>query len=377
MSPIRLFLGLILVATACPAAAQFAIPDSVSLGQDVSVKVWPPAIRTYGMVWVPNALYSTQQGVGLGGETVKLFRLDPDERSLTSSAGLKFMATTRGQWRLNLNSDLYWNQGRSYAQGRIDYDSLARPFYGLGPASNERDKEFYKPYATIAALEATYRLGAVLSLGPRVELHHQAIKHTQEGGLLESGTVAGSAPGTLLGLGVALIHDTRTDRYYPDQGIDAQLAVMDFEHLDGDTYGFWWLELDVRHYRRVGEDQVLAGQFYANAVDGEAPFWRLPSLGYREHSWAYDRDRYLDKLLLAGQAQWRWRPFLRWGFSVSSGVATVASSPGRLQGKYLRPYVGVGARLFVERDGKLVPIRGDLGVGHRNWRVTVGIGELF
>ena len=368
---------LIMLLATTPVAAQLNLPDSLVVTQDVTVKVWPPKVATYGLVWVPNATYGEKTGFGLGAETVKVFRLDPDERSFSSTVNFKFMGTTKGQWRAELGGDLYWNKGKNYAQARVGFDDLARPFYGLGPAADSWAKEYYRPNEFLSIAELSYKFGKILSLGPRGELHHQEVDDVEEDGLLDFGVVPGLDADQLAGLGVALVYDTRDNRYYAGHGQYIQARWMAMTQLNSDHYEFDDYVIDARSYFDLNKEHILAGQVFFQQLDGTVPFWRLASLGHENHSWAYGRDRYLDKMLIATQVQWRWKPYARWGFAASAGVATVAQDIQAVVAKYWRPSAGISVRYFVARDGELVPIRLDLGVGYQSVRVVAGIGELF
>ena len=359
------------------AAAREALADTVSIGE-VDVTLWPPRVDTYGQVWIPKGLYGEAKGWGLGLETVLPFTVLGPDTTRTSEIGLDVMGTTKGQWRFQVDSELYWNHDRRYARFRLDYDDLAREFYGVGPATGKAAREFYRPGAIVAYIEAAWGVGGgSFTIGPRLELHRQRLTDTPAGGQLDTGAVPGAEDETNAGAGVVATWDRRDDRYIPTAGSYVQVLAMRFDDALIGSHHFGLLSADARAYRRVARRQVLAAQAFFYGVRGDVPFWRLASLGGRHHTRAYPRDRWLDQTLLAAQAEWRWRFHDHVGINVFGGGAVVGPRIGDLQWKYVRPTVGAGLRLFAERGPTAVPIRVDMAVGVGHWRASMGIGEAF
>jgi hypothetical protein len=359
------------------ADAREALADTVSIGE-VGVTLWPPRVDTYGQVWIPKGLYSEGKGWGLGFETVLPFTVPGEDSTRTSEIGLEIMGTTKGQWRVQLDSDLYWNHDRRYARFRLDYDDLAREFYGLGPATDKSAREFYRPGAIVAYIEAAWGVGGgALTIGPRLEVNRQHLTDAPAGGQLDTGAVPGAGDETNAGAGVVLTWDRRDDRYTPAAGSYIQVLAMRFDDALVGSHHFGLLSADARAYRRLAPRQVLAAQAFFYGVGGDVPFWRLASLGGRHHTRAYPRDRWLDNAMLASQLEWRWRFHDHVGVNVFGGGAVVGSRVRDMQWRYVRPTLGAGLRLYAERGPTAVPIRLDMAIGVGHWRASMGIGEAF
>jgi hypothetical protein len=350
-----------------------AVPRTVEV-PPVDVQLWPPSLSTLGAVWTPQASYSDRRGLGLGAESLLAFRLDSDPEAAVSTLNLYFKGTTKGQWRANLATELRWGGGRYYARFRLDHDDLAREFFGLGPASSGSDPEVYRPLSTLIYGEGTVSVGDHLALGPRVEWQRQAVHDERPDGPLEQ--VRGSAASEVYGFGLRASFDTRDCRLRACRGVYLQAMAMTFPEDLGD-HGFRLVNVDLRGFLPLTARQTLAVQLFGYGVGGTPPFWRLASLGGRDHSRAYPRDRWLDDTLLSAQAEWRWRPWRHVGVVPFAGVATVAGAPSGWQLRYLRPSLGLGLRVFPGRGPATVPIRLDLAVGHRDWRAVLALGEAF
>ncbi len=343
----------------------------------LDVQFFPPAVSTYGLVWVPIGTASESRGLGGGLKTVLPYQLEGDPDSPASELALEFLVTLEGQQRLELTSDLLWDAGRNYVRLRLDYDGLARRFYGLGPAADQDDREYYKPHQLLSYVEGARQLGGGVAVGPRFEVHRQMISDIDRGGVLDCGHVCTAFDVTEIGAGGIFRVDRRDVRYWPTRGLFLQGQLMAFSHGLGGAHDFTVFNADLRGYWSPAPHQVLAGQLFYYGVNGQPPFWRLASLGGRHHSRAYVRDRWLDRVMTAAQVEWRWRARQRVGMTVFGGVAVVGEDVASLRARYLRPSVGLGLRVYTGRGPEAVPLRLDLAFGYQAARVSVGIGEAF
>ncbi len=368
--------AVVLAVAARPARTDAAAPPDTTDAL-LEVQLFPPEVSTYGLVWVPTGTLSESRGPGGGLKTVLPFQLAGAPRSPASELALEFLVTLKGQQRLELTSDLFWDRGRNYLRLRLDYDGLARRFHGLGPHAAEDDREDYKPHQLLVYAEAARRLGAGLALGPRAEVHRQVISDIDRGGVLDCGGICNAFDVTEVGAGGIFRWDRRDLRYWTTEGVFLQGQLMAFSHALGGAHDFTVFNADLRGYWSPRRGQVLAGQLFYYGVNGQPPFWRLASLGGRHHTRAYPRDRWLDRVMTAAQVEWRWRVRPRWGLVLFGGAAVVGQDAASLRARDLRPSLGLGLRLFTERGREAVPVRADLGLGYRSVRLSVGIGEAF
>lgn len=365
---------LVAVGLAPAAARHVATPDTTGSAR-LGVSLWPPEITTLGMVWTPQVRINRRMGVGLGAETLITYRKTGRGDTPPSTFELFAMGTTRNQWRVNASNDVDWQGGRNHARVRVDHDNLARRFWGVGPDTDGSDPEVYRPQSTLLYGEATLGLTEHLRVGPRLELHHQAV-HAIEDGEGQDDTVRGTPAGLVTGAGVVFAHDTRDCRVHACRGLFIQGMAMAF--MDGvDDGRFQVLNLDARVYLPLARGSTLAVQGFYYGVTDDPPFWRLASLGGRDHSRAYSRDRWLDEHLAAVQMEWRWRVKGRFGVTPFAGAALVNHALNEVHWSHLKPSVGLGLRLYPKGDGPQVPVRLDLAVGHRHARVVLAVGEAF
>ena len=102
----------------------------------------------------------------------------------------------------------------------------------------------------------------------------------------------------------------------------------------------------------------------------------MASLGGRAHTRGYRRDRYLDHLLVAAQAEYRFPPWKRFGTTAFLGWAAVAPGLATLQAKYLRPTVGFGLNLRYGANDAILA-RFDSAFGHEGVEFDFSLTESF
>ena len=133
---------------------------------------------------------------------------------------------------------------------------------------------------------------------------------------------------------------------------------------------------DLRRYFDLGKHKTLALQCFVYNTEGDPPFWRYAALGGRAHSRGYRRARYLDKTLVATQAEYRFPVWRRLGAVVFAGVANVAPRLRVVRVRYSRPTVGAGVRYRVGGAAGL-KARVDFAVGDDSFRVYASLDEAF
>jgi outer membrane protein assembly factor BamA len=378
MSRRLLFVALFLLLPAAVLRAEEADDPQRSDGEEGEMRSsWIPPRFVHGRsVVLPKVYFSSENGLGAGVGTHTPFRLSRDPEDPLSDLNFDGRITTKGYLRGELESDLYFGEGTWSMRAKLDYQDLAYRFWGLGSDTPEDAEEVYRPRRTLAYLELFRKLGPRTRLGLRYEFEHVHYLEVEEGGLLDTMDYPGLDGRAALGLGLTASYDSRDNRYFPHAGIHAQGFVMWFDDEWGSRYDFNQYNLDLRIYRELLLEHVLAVQGFLYAARGDAPIWRYASLGGRGHSRGYRRDRYLDRTLIAFQAEYRVPFFWRLEGTLFGGLADVAPRMGKIRLETMRPTLGGGLRARIGQGHK-IRARLDLAVGQGSVRVYLDLGEAF
>jgi outer membrane protein assembly factor BamA len=202
------------------------------------------------------------------------------------------------------------------------------------------------------------------------------MEKVEPGGILSSGSIAGSRGGLLSGFGVSLDWDTRDSVLYPRKGVFFQLTADTYETMTGSDFAFTSLKLDCREYFLVAPNQVLAFQAYIRSTSGEVPFYKLAFLGGESIMRGYYKGRFRDKDILAVQAEYRVMVTKRIGVAGFAGLAEVFPGFADFKLNDIKYSVGTGVRYVVnKREG--TTLRLDMAWGKASFGLYITAQEAF
>jgi hypothetical protein len=379
----RLSLWLLIAATgvalATPAFGSELQPDTTAAANDgrfMRTIKSRGRLSHWGFVYLPAAYYSTENGFGAGGSLLRHFHINGDSIAPATMA-VKGRVTTKVRGKVELTFDKGWGEQRHASRTKISYTNLARRFYGIGPNTQSDAEEVYRAEHILGYIEYFHRFTRAFRLGLRAEGEHARVLEVEEDGLLATDSIPGASTEGIVGWGLLADWNTTDRRYSPMHGSHHQAYVMSFVgngKLDSD---FAIYHVDLRKYLSLGHGHVLALQgFVYGVADGDPPFWKLAALGGRAHTRGYRGGRYLDRLLVATQAEYRLPVAWRFGLVGFAGLASVGPRFSELELKDARPTVGGGIRFRLGDDDE-VRGRFDAAFGQRSVRLYFEIDEAF
>lgn len=351
--------------------------DSAPVRADDDALRWlPPRVKGGGIVLLPKAYYSSENGFGAGLEAVRPYRFPGStaaDRDSEIRAQGRFNVDGHGAAEVEVTAHL--GAGRWSTKAKAGYDALALRFWGVGSNTPSAAEETYRPQNVWAYVEIFHRVVGGLQAGLRAEWQDYRYLEVEEGGLLDTGAYAGTPADHVLGSGAVLEWDSRDDRYAPTRGIHAQAFWLWFGG-DASDFEFSNGHLDLRSYFDLGDDNVLAVQAFTYALFGDAPLWRFASVGGRAHSRGYRRDRFLERRMAALQAEWRRPASDHIDVVVFGGVANVARRYDTFTLASMRPTLGGGLRVH-PRGRRDLMMRLDLAAGEESVRTYLSFGHAF
>jgi len=362
------------------AAAQVpSPPDSATVDPERQNSRWsPPRLEgAGGVIYLPKLYYSTDNSFGAGGQILRPFRLPGcGDRALDSEISLKARVTIDGYLRAEIRTTLYPRGADWMFRAKISHDNLSRRFWGVGTDTPSEDEENFRPQDTLAYVEFFRTLVPRLRIGVRGEYEHFKYDDVEAGGLLETTDYPGKGVDGISGVGLLAEWDSRDDQHDPHRGLYLQAFSLAFGEKTGSDFSFNNYNVDLRGYLPISEGQVLALQYFLYSALGDAPIWRYAELGGRPHSRGYRTGRYVDRLLMAFQAEYRRPLSWRLGLSAFAGLANVTEEYHHFELEHMRPTIGGGLLLRTGRQSNVV-IRSELAAGENSLRAHLSIGHAF
>jgi outer membrane protein assembly factor BamA len=337
-----------LLLAASPLAAQHeAVTETLKDAEEI-----PPISLKGSWVAVPIPVSNPTIGTGLAAGVAYLFRLDEKSKSsLVGGGGLK---TENGTWGGAAGASVNLKEGTWQVKAGVAYMDANLRFYGVGDeASQESEGIPIGQSGWAGGFQVLRRVYSHAFAG--IQGVYLDLKTT-----VDPGDIPEDAPeipeaeldSSTAGLGLVVTWDTRDDTFGPQRGTLWQATANFAETSPGDQ-SYQRYNLSYNTYLRASEASVLAVRVSGCATPGEPPFYALCLLGLDEDLRGYEVGRYRDKVMLAGQAEWRWRFWRKWGMVAFAGTGQVAESWGDLNRDDFLPGLGGGVRYALSERYRL------------------------
>ena len=326
----------------------------------------------------PYAYYTPETQLAIGAGGIFTFYTSEAARLRPSKIGLSAYYSTRKQYRLSADPQLYLGNNRYFTSLYFDLGKYVDKYWGLGNDTPDLGLEDYKRFAWGILMKFQFppwRLPVTRS-GVVYEVHSDEITTKLQNPILLSDSAPGGDGGLISGLGIMSLRDTRDQLFFPNTGGFYQLELKYYFAGIGSDFNFNTLTLDLRQYRSFGPDHVLAMQAYFSYSGGNTPFYLYPAMGGQNRMRGYYLGRYRDRYYVAAQAEYRQYFWWRLGYVVFAGVGDVASDWRDFNVGDLKVSAGAGLRFIFNRAEK-VNLRVDFGIGHDTNGLYFGLEEAF
>lgn len=335
----------------------------------------------YPVSWViaPLLAYSPETSVQLGIGSVVLFK--PKSALPADRASSVFFSA-----RYTLNQQItasptyaVFSRGEKYLhKGKLDFRKFPLFYYGIGNDTPESNEELYG-ISTLSLEHLTYRnIIGKLYAGAGVRFLRTYQLDFEEGGILATEQPIGSKAYTASGLNFGLLFDNRNNLMSTTTGVLAEFKHQVHRSWLGSDFDYSLSKLDVRTYWSPFQkrNDILAWQLYAYLSDGEVPFNELAPLGGDMIMRGYYQGRYLDKNLIATQAEYRMSVWKKLSAVAFVGFGDVSPQLSSFQLKSLKYSLGGGLRYSV-LPGESLNVRFDYAFGKDTQNFYINISEAF
>lgn len=363
-----------------PLAALLAVGGAAQ-AQDVASGGDTIATASGGtIVPLPAVFYQTETGFGFGGLVTYYFRPGAPDTAFVppSELGVSFIYTTKKQILAGLGARLYLDGGALRLAANAGVIKFPTKFWGIGNDTPDEAEEDYTPLTLALLGEAQRRILPGWFVGGRVQVAHRTLREVADSGQLMTGTVPGSADGSIVEFRALVTRDVRNNVLYPTAGRYYEVGVFGAPTALGSDFGYAGARLDFRGYLSPGGRQVLALRALGEGRSGTSPFDLLPQLGGDVLLRGYYQGRFRDRVLVAFQAEYRLPVVWRIGVVGFAGAGQVAPRVGDLAFDRFKASAGGGLR-FLLSPSEGLNLRADYGWGFDvgSSGFYLGIGEAF
>lgn len=333
--------------------------------------------RRGALMGLPVPISSPAVGAGVTLMGAYIFPLrKSDTVSPPSMIGGAWAGTDNGTRVWGAGAELYFNQDRYHVRSGFGHGDLNYWFYGTGTAAGNAGVKFgLKQTGDAFVGEVSRKFFWDLFIGPRLWLATTTLA-PQKAGERFPGLPPLQKTLDMRSLGFTIDRDTTPNRFYPVSGTKLEFRGDYFSKEIGSTFSFQNYQLVFNGYHNFDTKQVLAYNVYACSTGGDAPFFGQCIFGVRNELRGYPAGRYIDKKMLATQAEYRLTLPWRLGAVVFGGLGEVAPSVSKFDAENVLPSIGLGPRFSLSTRYH-VSIRGDFAWGKNGNTFSMGLGEAF
>lgn len=369
--PKKAWIGLVFFSTAQP----LLLPAQTTTAPADTVK----HKKKHNFIGVPVVDYTpeTRFAFGLGG--IYYFRgHDEDSTHRPSSIAGGFNYTQRHQYGVEIFPEMYFNHQKIRVFGKVQVFNFPDWFWGIGRHDVYIPRETYDSYGYNFNITVLFKMKNGFNIGPRYEFKREIVTQHVEGGYFDNPNIVAAGGTHVSGLGITVTHDTRDNVFWTSKGAYVELNASAYLKPFGSKYNFSQASIDLRKYYKVSAKSVFAMQLYTQLMDGTIPFFALVQMGGHNLMRGYYYGKYMDKNMIAGQAEYRFPLFWRFGMVAFAGVGNIEKSVGDMLGMMndIKYAFGTGLRFTVSKKEKL-NARFDIADGRDGVQYYLFFSEAF
>jgi outer membrane protein assembly factor BamA len=327
---------------------------------------------------VPIYSHSVEAGHVFGLAKQNLIELSKND-TVSAASKISEVATfsTEGRINISLTTELNWHHGKYMVVGFFNYRRQPEYILGIG---NDVSRDNLEKIAFTRFKLVNYGLMQVVDhvyVGVGLDLSNYSEITADSNSFLYRDHVTGIEGGTLAGLGLSLIYDSRDNRYNAHQGCMLSLKTMTFPDFLKNQYNFSSYTLDVRKYFNPWLHHVIALQATTSFRSGNVPFYELCMLGGEAQMRGYYQGALRDKVLADAQIEYRMPVWNIFGLTAWVGTGRVADRYAALSPDGLWLSYGGGLRIRVDSKHD-TNMRFDFGFGPGGIHgYYINFGEAF
>ncbi len=301
----------------------------------------------------PVLFYLPETRIGFGGASVVTFRLpteNTDTRPSSFNAGIAY--TQNKQLLFFFPYRLYKCSNSIKIIGEIGYYKYFYNHYGIGNDSQLENQETYDVTYPRLHTSALRRFGN-LYLGIKTRYDNYRITKLKEGGLLQNDNWATQGGGEIFSIGPLIQYDTKDYEFHPSNGWFVELgAILAKEGILSDA-SFTKIHLDIRNYRALKPNHIIATNIYMGSIWGDVPFSELFYFGSSKRARGFSDRRYMARSILVTQTDYRFPIWGRFGGVLFGATSVVGDGLSALHRNTYRWSGGFGIRFCLDKKDRV------------------------
>ncbi len=331
--------------------------------------------RTRSISAFPILMYDSDIGSGFGGKGVVKNQFRRNE-----SFDLMLFGSTKGEQKYSFVfsvPDFEIRQGTEYPLAldvKIEYNKLLKSnFFGIGNGSQDNEFQFPKETSKLeVTLSRAFKKRLVGELGFRYT--HCSVYGFDPSRQTINDETPGAGETRVSAVSARLRYDTRDSYINPRREFKIELQGELAEKILDADWNFQKGRLEFSGYRRLfHEKHILAFRFWAQHVQGEAPYHELSKIGDGWTARGYKAERFLDNAMVLTSVECRFPILKKLGGVLFVDTGRVWPEIQEFNLENWHSNVGWGLRYYLAN----FVVRFDMGISHEGTRIFFNFGHVF
>lgn len=336
--------------------------------------------KNFNVIGFPIIAYLPETNLAFGGTVQFYFRPRKMRGNHQSVFRLKGQYTLNKQYEAFMEYELFLlKNNRIWIDGIVQYQNWLQEFYGIGNNTEYSSLEIIEFQHWYTDLRLLYK-AKKLYIGPQVRFNKVFDTSYAADSTFAWADVAGKNGYQTVGIGAALILDTRDNNIFPYEGY--YISLSNYHHplwASKKQFSFYNLEFDYRHFfnPRKGK-HVLAVRAYMSANFGDPPFRLMALHGGQFLGRGYYEGRYRDMEMWLAQLEWRYPLVWRFRGTLFASAGDVARVPSDFSFRTINWAVGAGLRFVVNpKERNMIRLDYAHGKTKEDKGFYFGINEVY
>lgn len=239
---------------------------------------------------------------------------------------------------------LFFLAGHSYFPDR---------FWGIGQTTKNEDMEKYVFEQMFVTPHVKKKISKSMFVGVLGDFQNVFKVNYIDRGLFDSLSFSGKSKYHILGFGLSASYDTRNSAFWPTKGIFVQSQYCVYDKAIGSGYTFNKWITDIRVFKKVFKDHIIACQLYNYSTFGNTPYRSMGMLGGADNLRGFYQGRFIDNSMYSAIVEYRAPIYWRFSAVAFGGIGDVYNRPKDINGSTLKYSFGGGIRFAVQPKEKL------------------------
>lgn len=321
----------------------------------------------------PIAFFLPETSLGFGALGIVTFNIGKEKSWRPSQVGLSGAYTLKKQVLFFMPYELYYKQ-KWKSLGELGYFRYFFNYYGIGNQSKKENLEIYDANFPRFINNTSYRYTESNFIGIKTRFDGHQIQ--TPGTLLSSDNPIGVNGGNVFSLGLTHAIDTRNNIFYPKEGVFVNFESEFSTNKILSDFDFSLFQLSASTYKELKENHILALNLTTGTLVGGAPYFMYYYLSSPKVARGFADRRFIDKNILVGQAEYRFKIRNRIRAAVFGAVGNVANTYEDLF--IVKPKASGGVGLRFQLNKKILNhVRVDVAGTQEGVQFYITFGEAF